>query len=108
MQSGLEKVPQLRGKFGQGKKAVVFLNRYAASRFSGKIPKMFENKRFKVIKRDKPEGILHYESFNNNVCADLPVLVLQMLFLHCKCLNRIRHTHGSNWQQGIEQIIAIV
>lgn len=76
MQSGLEKVPQFREKFGQGKKAVVFLNRYAASRFSGKIPKMFENKRFKVIKRDKPEGILHYESFNNNVCVDLPVLVL--------------------------------
>ena len=41
---------------------------------------MLENKRFKVIKRDKPEGILHHESFNNNVCVDLPLLVLQMFF----------------------------
>ena len=33
----------------------------------------------------------------------LAALSLADVFLHCKCLNRIRHTHGSNWQQGVEQ-----
>ena len=110
MQAGFEEILQFREYLIHIRSQLDFQTRPLFNGFLAEASELFKIHQVKVIKRDKPVGILHQKSLSNDVSVDLIRLgFAQIVFAHGRRFDRVEYTHFKGTGNKVSyKVVAIV